>query len=62
MVNPLNLGEDVRNLGPELEVDPGLEFVKSRAPISVTRETDSTDEIEPNRSCDLKLETLDTLR
>ena len=62
MVNPLNLGGDVRNLGPELWLDPGLEFVKSRAPMSVTRETDSTDEIEPSRSCDLELEAPDALR
>ena len=56
MVNALNLGGDVWNLGPE----PRLEFVKSRVPIS--RERDSTDELDPSLLCDLKLEGPDALR
>ena len=60
MVNALNLGGDVWNLGPELKLEPGLEFVKSREPIN--RERDSTDELDPSLLCDLKLEGPDALR
>ena len=46
IVNTLKLGADVWNLGPELQL--GLDFI-SRVPVSVAREWDSRDEIDPSR-------------
>lgn len=62
MVNTLKLGGDVWNLSPELELELGLAFVKSRVPASGTRERDSRDEFDPSRLWDLKLEELDALQ